>query len=92
MAPPTADETIAAGLYVHKYLSTAVGTCTAAFARCMLAGHTQPGVWFPEERGALSSRLALLTMAADGSSRFLLNRTPWQLETDPVQLGMGLYL
>jgi len=34
---------VAAGLYVHKYLSTAVGTCTAAFARCMLAGHTQVG-------------------------------------------------
>lgn len=36
-----ADDKVAAGLYVHRYLSTAVGTCTAAFARCMLAGQTQ---------------------------------------------------
>lgn len=52
----------------------------------------QPGVWFPEERGALSDRRALLGMASEGCTRFLLNRTPWQLETDPIQLGMGLYL
>jgi hypothetical protein len=64
---------------VHPQLSRAVGTCTAAFARCMLAGQTQPGVWFPEERGALADRRALLGMASDGCSRFLLNRTPWQV-------------
>ncbi|PSC75317.1 saccharopine dehydrogenase [Micractinium conductrix] len=87
-----ADGPIAAGLYVHPRLSQAVGTCTAAFARCMLAGQTQPGVWFPEERGALSDRRALLAAASDGCSRFLINRTPWQLDSDPIQLGMGLYL
>ncbi|EFN59312.1 hypothetical protein CHLNCDRAFT_137680 [Chlorella variabilis] len=86
------DGKIAAGLYVHQYLSQAVGTCTAAFARCMLAGQTQPGVWFPEEQGALGDRRALLGMASQGCTRFLLNRTPWQLETDPMQLGMGLYI
>lgn len=52
----------------------------------------QPGVWFPEERGALSDRRALLAAASDGCSRFLINRTPWQLDSDPIQLGMGLYL
>lgn len=74
-----ADGKIAAGLYVHQYLSQAVGTCTAAFARCMLAGQTQPGVWFPEEQGALGDRRALLGMASQGCTRFLLNRTPWQV-------------
>ncbi|PRW58282.1 saccharopine dehydrogenase [Chlorella sorokiniana] len=86
------DDKVAAGLYVHKYLSTAVGTCTAAFARCMLAGHTQPGVWFPEERGALRDRRALLAMASEGSSRLELNRTPWQIASEPLQLGFGIYL
>ena len=41
LACPAADGPIAAGLYVHPRLSQAVGTCTAAFARCMLAGQTQ---------------------------------------------------
>ena len=49
-------------------------------------------MWFPEERGALANRGALLAAASPGAKRFLLNRTPWQLETDPVQLGFGMYL
>ncbi|KAL4859611.1 Saccharopine dehydrogenase-like oxidoreductase [Chlorella vulgaris] len=72
------DGKLASGLYVHPFLSTAVGTCIAAFARCMLAGQTQPGVWFPEERGALADRKTLLGMSTEGCTRFLLNRTPWQ--------------
>lgn len=52
----------------------------------------QPGVWFPEERGALRDRRALLAMASEGSARFELNRTPWQIASDPVQLGFGIYL
>lgn len=91
-APPSpTDGKVAAGLYVHPRLSEAAGVATAAFARCTLAGQVAPGVWFPEERAALSDRRALLALAARGSTRFLLNRTPWQLETDPVQLGMGFY-
>lgn len=86
------DGKIAAGLYVHKFLSTAVGTCIAAFARCMLAGDTQPGVWFPEEQGALRDRRALLGAACEGATRMSINRSQWQLESEPVQLGMGLYL
>ena len=52
----------------------------------------QPGVWFPVERGALRDRRALLAMASEGSARFELNRTPWQIASDPVQLGFGIYL
>lgn len=52
----------------------------------------QPGVWFPEERGALRDRRALLAMASEGSARLELNRTPWQIASDPVQLGFGIYL
>ena len=57
--------------------------------RC--AGGTQPGVWFPEERGALRDRRALLQMSSEGTRRFLLNKPPWALETEPVQLGLGFY-
>lgn len=81
----------AAGLYVHERLSQSVGVATAAFARCMLEGQTQPGVWFPEERGALADRRVLLQRAVEGSKRFVMNKPPWALETDPVQLGMGFY-
>lgn len=77
---------------MHPRLSEAVGVCTAAFARCMLAGQTRPGVWFPEERGALRDRRALLGAASQGAARFLVNRPPWSLETEPVQLGLGFYL
>lgn len=90
--PRHADDKTAAGLYVHPRLSEAVGVCTAAFARCMLAGQTRPGVWFPEERGALRDRRALLGAASQGAARFLVNRPPWSLETEPVQLGLGFYL
>ena len=86
-----ADGKVAAGLFVHDKLSESVGSCTAAFARCMLAGQTSPGVWYPEERGALSDRRALLAMAKEGTSRFLLNKPPWAIESEPVQLGLGFY-
>ena len=33
------------------------------------AGQTQPGVWFPEERGALADRPALLRMAGEGAKK-----------------------
>ena len=38
--------------------------CTAAFVRAMLAGGTQPGVWFPEQREAVPDRRALLQARA----------------------------
>lgn len=44
----------AAGIYVHKRLPEAMGNSVAAFAHAVLSGQTQPGVWYPEEREALS--------------------------------------
>ena len=57
----------------------------------MLKGETQPGVWFPEERGAIQDRRALLQAAAEGAVRFELNRPPWALESNPTRLGFGMY-
>jgi hypothetical protein len=45
----------AVGLFVHKYLSEAVGSSVAGFADAVLQGCTEPGVWYPEEKGALTS-------------------------------------
>ena len=66
--------------------------CVAAFAQAMLAGETQPGVWFPEEREALQNRRALLQSSAEGCVRFELNRPPWALESAPRRLGFGIYI
>ncbi|KAK9917892.1 hypothetical protein WJX75_009328 [Coccomyxa subellipsoidea] len=85
------DGTTAAGIFVHKLLSDSVGISTAAFAKAILRGETQPGVWFPEERGAVSDRRKLLQDAAEGTVRFELNRPPWALESNPTRLGMGMY-
>jgi hypothetical protein len=48
-----------AGLFVHKRLPDSMGYAVAGFVASMLEGQTQPGVWFPEERGAVRVRLAL---------------------------------
>ncbi|EIE27591.1 saccharopine dehydrogenase-like protein [Coccomyxa subellipsoidea C-169] len=85
------DGTTASGIFVHKLLSDSVGISTAAFAQAILAGQTQPGVWFPEERGAVSDRRKLLQDAAEGTVRFELNRPPWALESNPIRVGMGMY-
>lgn len=45
----------AVGLFVHKYLSEVVGSSVAGFADAVLGGCTEPGVWYPEEKGALNS-------------------------------------
>jgi hypothetical protein len=88
----------AVGLFVHRYLSETVGSSTAAFAEALLEGSTAPGVWYPEEKGALASgvaRLRVLHRSAQGYSkpcfRFELNKASWQIESDPKFLGMGLY-
>jgi hypothetical protein len=47
----------AAGIYVHKKLPEAMGNSVAAFAHAVLSGHTQPGVWYPEEKEALAVSL-----------------------------------
>lgn len=82
----------AVGLYDHVSLSEGVGTCTAAFATCMLEGLTEPGVWYPEHLQAVADRELLLERAAVGSERFLLNKAPFQVESEPKKLGMGLYI
>jgi len=81
----------AVGLYTHPQLSECVGTCTAAFALAMLRGECAPGVWYPEEKEAISDRKALFDMAKEGTSLFLLNQAPWMVESKPVNLGFGLY-
>jgi short subunit dehydrogenase-like uncharacterized protein len=85
-------EKVAAGLFVHDKLSESVGTSTAAFAACMLAGHTQPGVWYPEQPEAIPNRELLLKLASHGATQVLLNKSPFQLQNDPVQLGFGIYI
>ena len=42
--------------------------CGAAFVRAMLKGEAQPGVWFPEQREAVSDRRALLQVQPDPKS------------------------
>lgn len=86
------DKKVAAGLFVHDKLSESVGTSTAAFAACMLAGQSQPGVWFPEQQEAIPDRTLLLHLASQGTKQMLLNKSPFQLAADPVQLGFGIYL
>lgn len=81
-------------LFSHKRLSVSVGTATAAFALAILEGSTQPGVWFPEEPEgiAIEAREALLKRAAQGTINFVMNKPPWMVETDPKELGLGIYL
>jgi hypothetical protein len=81
----------AAGIYVHKKLPEAMGNSVAAFAHAVLSGHTQPGVWYPEEKEALSDRRAFLQYAAKGCLRFDLNRPAWALESEVRQLGGLIY-
>jgi hypothetical protein len=81
----------AAGIYVHKKLPEAMGNSVAAFAHAVLSGHTQPGVWYPEEKEALSDRRAFLQYAAKGCLRFDLNRPAWALESEVKQLGGLIY-
>lgn len=44
----------ASGIYVHKKLPEAMGNSVAAFAHAVLSGQSEPGVWYPEEKEALS--------------------------------------
>lgn len=59
--------------------------------RAMLEGETQPGVWFPEEPGALQKRTLFFERATRGCQRWALNKPTWALESDPRQLGFGIY-
>jgi short subunit dehydrogenase-like uncharacterized protein len=86
------NKKVAAGLFVHENLSESVGISTAAFAACMLAGETLPGVWYPEQEQAIPHREMLLKLASQGTRQFVLNKSPFQIATDPIELGFGIYL
>ncbi|CAA0805827.1 Saccharopine dehydrogenase [Striga hermonthica] len=81
------------GIFSHKKLSVSVGISTAAFALAILEGNTQPGVWFPEEpQGiAVNARETLLGRAAQGTFNFVMNKAPWMVETNPKEIGFGIY-
>ncbi|XP_026659657.2 uncharacterized protein LOC103705067 isoform X3 [Phoenix dactylifera] len=83
------------GLFTHKNLSVSVGYATAAFVLSVLEGSTQHGVWFPEEPEgiAIEARKILLERAAHGTINFVMNnRPPWMVETDPKEIGLGIYM
>jgi hypothetical protein len=63
-------------------MSDAVGYSVAGFAQALLLGQTKPGVWFPEERQALSDRRSFLQIASTGCERFDLNKPAWGLESE----------
>lgn len=90
----TTDGVKSVGLFTHKKLSVCVGVAIAAFVRAVLEGSTQPGVWFPEEPEgiAVEARQILLQRAAEGTSNFVMNRSPWQIEQDPKEIGFGIYI
>ncbi|XP_073269549.1 uncharacterized protein [Primulina huaijiensis] len=81
------------GIFSHKKLSLSVGFSTAAFVLAILEGSTRPGVWFPEEPEgiAVEARKTLLNRAAQGTVNFVMNKAPWMVETDPKELGFGIY-
>lgn len=82
------------GLFTHKRLSVSVGYATSAFVQAVLEGSTQPGVWFPEEPEAIpfEKRELLLERAKLGTSNFVMNKPPWMVETNPKELGLGIYV
>ncbi|PAN15943.1 hypothetical protein PAHAL_3G021600 [Panicum hallii] len=82
------------GLFTHKKLSVSVGYATAAFALSVLDGKTQPGVWFPEEPEGIpiEAREPLLECASQGTSNFVMNKPSWMVETDPKEVGLGIYV
>ncbi|KAJ3681061.1 hypothetical protein LUZ60_015550 [Juncus effusus] len=82
------------GLFTHKKLSVSVGYSAAAFILAVLEGSTQPGVWFPEEPEgiAIEARELLLERASQGTSNFVMYKPPWMVETNPKEVGFGIYV
>ncbi|XWS71204.1 hypothetical protein CRYUN_Cryun03dG0118800 [Craigia yunnanensis] len=81
-------------LFSHRRLSVSVGNGIAAFALAIREGSTRPGVWFPEEPEgiAIEAREVLLKRASQGTINFVMNKPPWMVETDPKELGLGIYV
>ena len=86
------DGTTGSAIFNHPRLSEAVGDATAAFASAVLRGETEPGVWYPEEEGALKDRMRLLEEASKGCDNYEINKAAWMLESKPINLGFGMYL
>ncbi len=80
------------GLFVHQALPASMGYSVAAFAQALLLGRTRPGVWYPEQKEALSDRREFLRLAATGCARFEVNRSRWALASEPTSLGGLIYL
>ncbi|XP_068339320.1 uncharacterized protein [Pyrus communis] len=82
------------GIFSHKRLSVSVGYAAAAFVMAILEGSTKPGVWFPEENEgiAIEARELLLERAAQGTFNFVMNKPSWMVETNPKELGLGIYV
>ncbi|EEF48935.1 uncharacterized protein LOC8274331 [Ricinus communis] len=82
------------GIFSHKRLSVSVGNATAAFVLAILEGSTKPGVWFPEEPEGIATeaREVLLQRAAEGTINFVMNKPPWMVETEPKEVGLGIYV
>jgi len=83
--PPLEMSLVCPCLFDHTFcrrMSDAVGYSVAGFAQALLLGQTKPGVWFPEERQALSDRRSFLQIASTGCERFDLNKPAWGLESE----------
>ena len=59
----------------------------------VLEGGSSPGVWYPEEEGAVAagSRKQLLEFGSQGTKKFIMNKAQWALESTPMQIGFGFY-
>uniref|UniRef100_A0A2P2LG93 Uncharacterized protein n=1 Tax=Rhizophora mucronata TaxID=61149 RepID=A0A2P2LG93_RHIMU len=82
------------GLFSHRRLSVSVGFAIAAFSLSVLEGNAKPGVWFPEEPEgiAIEAREVLLQRASQGTINFVMNKPPWMVETEPKEIGLGIYI
>uniref|UniRef100_A0A7C9AFB4 Saccharopine dehydrogenase-like C-terminal domain-containing protein n=1 Tax=Opuntia streptacantha TaxID=393608 RepID=A0A7C9AFB4_OPUST len=82
------------GIFTHRRLSVSVGVAASAFVLAVLEGSTQPGLWFPEEPEgiAVEARQLLLERASQGTINFVMNKPPWMVETEPKEIGLGIYL
>lgn len=84
----------AVAIFTHRRLSVSVGYSTAAFVLAILEGSSKPGVWFPEEPEGLAveAREILLKRASQGAINFVMNKPPWMVETEPKEVGLGIYV
>ena len=85
------NKTVQSGVFVHAHAASAAGAAAAGFCRAVLNGETAPGVWFPEEEGAVEDVAGFLEFAREGADRLDLCQPPWKVDSNATQLGMGLY-